>query len=183
MSGVLTPFLVDLKSVRQAVGSRDESLITRVIEKNPELFRPPDPEYDSGIPTSVALRHLVMGESPATDEPSAPKYGFALEALCNHLGERILPDCWGGVSWRALTDSGVEDVLMRSGPPVPLPDLQGGMTIGHLTVAEVAAELAKIDAGDQPPIEDEDLQELVDEYHGWLRKAAAKKKDVVLIYR
>jgi hypothetical protein len=180
MSSVLTPFLVDLKSLRQAVGSRDESLIAAVIEKNPDLFRPQDPEYDHGIPASLALRHLVMGESPNTDEQSAGKYGFALEALCNYLGERILPDCWGGVSWLALADSGVEDVLTRSGPPVPLPDLQGAMTIGHLTAAEVAAELSKTD---RPEIDDEDLQELVDEYQGWLQKAASKKKDVVFIYR
>jgi hypothetical protein len=180
MSCVLTPFLIDLSALRKAVGSRDESLIAAAMKKNPRLFESDFSDFD-GIPISLALRHLVMGES--LDDQCGPQYGYALESLCDHLGARILPNSWGGVRWVALSDSGVEEVLMRSGSPIPLPDLQGAMTIGHLTADEVAAELSKLGGADSPPVDDEDLQELIDEYHGWLRTAASTNKDVVLIYR
>jgi hypothetical protein len=46
----------------------------------------------------------------------------------------------------------------------------------------VAAKVAKL-GGANPSSDDEDLQELLEEYWGWLREAARKKKDIVLFYR
>ena len=70
-------------------------------------------------PRALALRQLVMGE--ALDRNSAAQYGFALELLCRHLGEEILPDAWGGGSWGALEATGLDDVLMGSGAPSRFP--------------------------------------------------------------
>jgi hypothetical protein len=179
MSYVLSPFLVDLERLRKAVGGRDESLIAAVVAAKPARFQIPEDEHAGMVSPSQALRQLVMGEE--LDKDSAVQYGFALKMLCGQIGDVILPDAWGGVSWRALVATGLDKVLMQSGPPVPLPPMPGSPVIGHLTAEEVAAKVLEL--GDaHPSNDDEDLQELLEEYWGWLREAARKKKDIVLFY-
>jgi hypothetical protein len=180
MSYVLTPFLVDLEKVRKAVGSRDESLIAAVIESNPDRFRVSEEEDAGQVSRSLALRQLVMGEE--LDPASAGQYGVALELLCGHLGKEILPGAWGGVSWLALEATGIDDVLTKSGPPVPLPPMPVFPTIGHMTAQEAAAKAPEVDDALSTE-DDEDLLELLEEYKGWLGEAASQKKDVVFFYR
>jgi hypothetical protein len=178
MSYVLTPYLIDLEKLRKSVGSGDESLIAAVISGNPKPFKADDEETEE-LSRREALRHLVMGDE--LDEDSAAQYGFALALVCHHLGEVILPDAWGGVSWRAVEATGLEDVLMRSGPPVALPPMPGLPVIAYLTAEQVVAEAAEI-GNAQLEDDDEDLQELLEEFVGWLRKAASKRKDIVFYY-
>jgi hypothetical protein len=167
MSYVLTPYLIDLEKLRKAVGSRDESLVASVIKDNREKSELTEP-----------LRQLVMGNQ--LDEAAGSDYGYALELLCGHLGEVLLPDVWGGVRWMAVEDAGLEDLLTKSGPPVPLPPTDFP-TIGHMTAAEVATKVAQLGKGHLTS-DDDELQELLDEYEGWLRKAALKKKAIVFFY-
>ena len=118
-----------------------------------------------------------MGEH--LDDDAGPQYDRALELLCRHLGEVILPDAWGGVSWMAVEDAGLADILTRTGPPVPIPATQG--SIGHLTAAEVAAKVSELGIAHLTSDHDE-LQELLDEYESWLRTAASKQKAIVFFY-
>jgi hypothetical protein len=180
MSYVLSPFLVDLVKLRKAVGSRDESLLAAVIDGNSGPFQITEEEYAGQVSPSLALRQLVMGEK--LDQDSAAQYGFALELLCGHLGEEILPDAWGGISWGAVEATGLDDVLMGSGPPVPLPPMPGFPVIAYMTAEAAAGRVSELD--DAHAIhDDEELQELLEEYKGWLREAALKTKDVVFFYR
>jgi hypothetical protein len=48
-----------------------------------------------------------MGEH--LDEEAGSQYGYALELLCRHFGEVILPDAWGGVRWMAVEDASLVD--------------------------------------------------------------------------
>jgi hypothetical protein len=150
-----------------------------------------------------------MGEAP--DSRSAHQYGYALERLCAHLGERLDADCWESIHWDVLEATGIEEILTRTGPPVPLPPIDNFPAIGHLKAADIASMVAKL--GDGPlktaapsgrkprrslrawllglllsrfsrrePLTDEDLRELLDAYAGWLRQAAARQKSLVFFY-
>jgi hypothetical protein len=234
MSSVLTPYLLSLEQLRQALGSRDEALIAAVLnsarQERARQERNDEPEHreehvdpalmqralehlrqafgdellitadrnelvigpgpNSGLQVhndepgqrdkdvERALRQLVMGEH--LEEDAGSQYGYALELLCRHFGEVILPDAWGGVRWMAVEDAGLADILTRTGPPVSMPDTEG-FTIGHLTAAEVAAKVSELGNAHLTSDNDE-LQELLDEYEGWLRTAASKQKAIVFFY-
>ena len=185
MSYVLTPYLIDLERLRQAVGSQDESLIAALLDEEASDF---EDEWEEGEPDEVsdleisldhAVRCLVRGEH--LGKAAGSQYGYAIERLCRHLGEAILPDIWGGVRWTAVEDSGLEDLLTTTGPPVRIPDPGGFPTIGHLTAAEVAAKVSQLGATHLTS-DDDGLQELLAEYETWLRTAAARQKAIVFFY-
>jgi hypothetical protein len=185
MSYVLTPYLIDLERLQQAVGSQDESLIAALLQAEASEFEDeweegePGEQTDSEISLEHAVRCLVMGEQ--LGKAVGSQYGYALERLCRYLGEAILPETWGGVRWAAVEDSGLEDLLMQTGPPVPIPDPGGFPTIGHWTAVEVAAKVNQLGTSHLTS-DDDGLQELLAEYENWLRTAAAKRKAIVFFY-
>jgi len=183
MSYTLSPCLIDLEKLCEAVGSRDESLITAVLGPEPNELKDAwetdeDAEVEGAFTPDTPLRHLVMGQ-PLIEEAGS-EYGYALMRLCEHLGEMIPPDLWCGVRWMAITDGGLEDLLTKTGSPVPIPE-RDFPAIGHWTAKEVADKVAQL--GDSHlTCDSDDLQELLDEYEGWLRAAAAKGKAIVFFY-
>lgn len=209
MSYTLTPYLVDLEALRRAVGSGDEALLAAIVAENPERLGSDEVEEEGEIPLGQALRHLVMGK--LLQKEPAYQYGYALEQLCDHLGEIPACDMWEGIGWQTLEATGVEQVLKRSGPPVPLPPSTDFPRIGHLTAGEIAATVAQLGnrhlttaapsgrkprrslasillsalqsrITQRPPLTDDDVQELMEEYERWLRHAAASGKSLVLFY-
>jgi hypothetical protein len=183
MSYALTPYLIDLEELRRAVGSRRQSLIAASLGGDPNELRDAweteeDAEVEGLVSFDQAVRHLVMGEP--LNQDCGSEYGYALERLCRHLGEVILPDAWGAVRWAAVTDSGLEDLLTKTGSPVPIPNTDFPV-IGHWTAAEVAAKVSEL-GGSHLTSDDDELQELLEEYEGWLRKAAAKGNAIVFFY-
>ncbi len=176
MSYVLMPFMIDLSKLRAAVGSKDAALVQAIRAHNPEEFTKVDRER--GLSLGDALSRLVMGEKLGNEKTY--QYGYALEALCRHLGEVIRPDTWGGVRWAAMEDTGVEAV-MESGPPVPLPPNDDFPTIGYLEVGDIRRRLKEAD-GNGMTNPDSDLQELLTEFEGWLRQAASNGKDLIFFY-
>ena len=180
MSYVLTPILVDISKLQTAIGSRDTALIDGVMAVNPEEFEDEgDEEQDDEIPLRVALRHLIMGDEVNTR--CAHQYGYALEKLCDYLGEVLLPDVWGGVRWEAVEACGLQGVL-GTGPPVKLPPIADFPKIGHIPRTNIDGHirLAKERLG---TVRDEELKELLDEYLEWLHSAQAKGTDVIFFYR
>jgi hypothetical protein len=174
MSYVLTPYLVDLNKVQQAFGSRDEALVATLIKGSPQQA-----DEEAETLKAKVLRDLIMGE--ASDPELAEEYGFALEMLCAHVGEVIPPNAWCGVRWAAVNKAGLAPLLTQVGPPVPLPRRGDYPTVGHLTADQVAAKVAEL--GDTHlTSDDQDMQELLQEYEGWLRQAALKGKAIVLFY-
>jgi hypothetical protein len=180
MSYVLTPYLVDFEALGRGFGSRDESLISAVIESNPKPFAASDGDGEGGVTLRKALEDLVMGNAPAED--SDHRYFRALMLLCKHLGaEVILPNAWGGVRWIAVRDVGLEDVMKRGFPESVAPTLYKLSVIGYMTAEEVQAKIKEL-SGARPKVKDEDLEELFEEYKGWLHKAGAKKKGIIFFY-
>jgi hypothetical protein len=209
MSYSLIPYVVDLDQLRNAVGSKDEALISALIAGDPERFQDEDPD-DEEISLGKALRQLIMGEP--LDAGSAHQYGYALKELCGHLGEEVAErDLWESIHWEVLESTGADELLNQSGSPVPLPRIESFPNIGHLRAADVTALVAKLGSGHlstaapsgrkprrslrsrlvgmllsrivrREPMSAEDVRECLDEYEGWLRKAAAERKSLVFFY-
>jgi hypothetical protein len=207
----LIPYVVDLDTLIRAVGSKDESIIAVVLEHDPEAFAEDEPEDepdDDEISLGQALRDLVMGQPPV--EGSAHQYGYALEQLCHHLGERLDCDEWCDIRWEVIEATGMEEIMDRKSP-VPLPETDDFPAVGYLTAGEVAALAAKLEQGPlttaapsgqqraptrpagpgalllrgiarRAALSEADTRELLDEYGLWLRKAAAKKQGLVFFY-
>ncbi|TWT38082.1 hypothetical protein KOR34_30500 [Posidoniimonas corsicana] len=177
MSYALSACVVDADQLTRMVGCGDESVVQQVMEADPEAFDyEPD---DDELSVAQALRHLVMGEPTQPDD--AHQYGYALQALCNHAGETILPDVWGGVRWAAVEDCGLEDLLTQTGPPIALPENDDFPAIGHLKRSELDAAL-KAARKRRDKVLDEDLEDLLDEFIDWLEAARSAHLDVVFFY-
>jgi hypothetical protein len=175
LSFVLTPILVDLDEVRKAIGCKDESLVEAIVGRLPRDSGGGEADDAGGVGLGEAIRRLILGEEP--DQEQALQYVRAFERICAHLGEVILPDAWGGVSWAAFSDTELEAVL-DGGPPVDLPLPVPGPCVGYLTAEAIADRVDGL-GDDHLESDDPDLQELLEEYEGWLRQAASKGKSIV----
>ncbi|MGV3719289.1 MAG: DUF7691 family protein [Actinomycetota bacterium] len=209
MSYSLVPYLVDLEQLRQAVGGKNEALLAAVIAGNPDALQDAEPD-DEELSLAQALRHLVMGEP--LDAGSAHQYGYALMELCRHLGEELPErDLWESIHSNVLESTGADELLSRTGAPVPLPKIDDFPYIGHLEAAQISALVDRLGGGRlisasptgrkprrsfrswligkllsritrRGPMTAEEVRECLDEYEGWLRAAAAKKKSLVFFY-
>lgn len=209
MSYSLVPYLVDLEQLRRAIGCKSEALLAEVIAGNPDVLRDEESD-DEELSLTQALRHLVMGEPP--EAGSAHQYGYALMELCRHLGEELPErDLWESIHSDVLEATGADELLSRTGPPAPLPKIDNFPYIGHLEAAQIAALVDRLGEGRlisaapsgrkprrsfrswligkllsritrREPMTAEEVRECLDEYEGWLRQAAAKKKSLVFFY-
>ena len=174
MSYTLIAYMIDLPQLRSAVGGKDAALVRAVRKTNPAKF---DADED-GLSLGDALEQLVMGREPG--KKATHQYGYALEHLCRHLGKMVPVDLWSGVRWEAMEDSGVAEI-MNSGPPVKLPKIPDFPLIAFLDRTQVADRVKRMGAAGLTH-EDEELQEMLGEFEGWLRAAAKGKKDLVFFY-
>jgi hypothetical protein len=209
MSYSLVPYVLDLEALGRAVGGADEALIAAIIQRDPEDFAEGEPDA-AGVSLGEALRALVMGGPFVSG--AEHQYGYALERLCEHLGERLdRGDVWADIRWDVIEGTGMEEILDDAGPPVPLPKINSYPAVGHLTVAQVAEMAASLAQGHlttaapsgrkrrpgfrarivglilrqitrREPLSAADLRELMDEFEEWLRQAAAKKQGLVFFY-
>ena len=211
MSYSVGAYAVDLEELRRAIGSRDETLLAALIEQNPDLGEPDeDAEEEGKVSEGMALRHLVMGETP--HPPSAYQYHYALEELCRRLGEWLPGDLWTSIRWWVLEETGFEEILAM-GPPVDLPPSEDFPRVGHLTVEQVRRLVERMGPDGhlttaapsgkkgrrslrtrivqaifsrllprRDPMTADDLREMLDEYEAWLREAASKGRALVFFY-
>ena len=174
MSYSLVPYQIDLAKLRDAVGGQDTQLIESIRAQDPERFDSDEYELSLG----EALKQLVMGEELGTT--ATHQYGYALEKMADHLGQRLPFDLWCGVRWAAMEDSGVAPIL-ESGPPVPLPKIPDFPGIGFLERDKIATMVTTM--GEEGLTDDdEDLEELLKEFEEWLRAADRAKEDLLLFY-
>jgi hypothetical protein len=177
MSYALVPYLIDLKKLTAAAGSKDKRLVDAVVKAHLKAFE----ESGSGGEKSLrdALTELVMGDE--LDSDYGHVYGYALEKVCRHLGKRLDVQYWDATRTDALEDTGVERLLEESGSPVPLPRIFDFPSIGHIPADKIKATLKDMrerldDCGDA------DLRDLLKEFVSWLEDALSQKKALMLFY-
>jgi hypothetical protein len=124
MSSAFTVYLVPFDQLKRVPGSKDQGLIEAIAESHEYFYSSIDElAEDDDVPTCrEALEQIVNGEPLA--EHLGYLYGYALEAICSHLGEEL-----EGVSAISRASGWIEPVdafLKDKGVPVTLTDLVFG---------------------------------------------------------
>lgn len=136
---------LDLQRLRSVFGSKDGAFIEEVLraqadelENNDAFFE--DRIAEGSFPNSeVALRKIVEG-TPEGNGAEA-MYAYVLKILCEHLGVSLGADVY------AIRDHPYDSKLAASGPPIPIPfDTSDFPEVGFLSIDEIPAEIARIDA-------------------------------------
>jgi hypothetical protein len=188
---------LDLDRLRSIYGSKDEAFVAEFLNAkaddlagNDEFFG----EMGDGFPTSeTAVREIVAGDIPQREGAEAV-YGYVLKILCEHLGQPIGDDV------AAIRDHPYKSQLVANGPPIPIPiNLADFPEIGHLALADIPAEIKRIDSapgrakkslklailskltggviGRQ--MSDEDVAEDMEAYRATLKEALQKRLSIV----
>ena len=175
MSYSLVPYLIDIAQVESAVGSKDESIIDNIRKRHPELFD----SASRSAPLSVALSELILGTPLERRRP--PQYSHALEWLCDEFGTRLNCNVLSGIRWDAMQDSGIADLIRRGSTPLALSFVPDFPFVGVLprSVCQGMAE----SLGDDALVHSvPELQEMLEEFEGWIREAARKNLDLMFFY-
>ncbi|WLD10314.1 DUF7691 family protein [Planctellipticum variicoloris] len=137
---------VDLDRLKAVFGSRDKRFLANVLQAQSQALRDNDDFFENiGAPgelpsSEVALGAIVAG-AISHGKAAAPVYGYVLKILCEHLGEMIDGDV------AAVRDHPYRSQLIASGPPLPIPCTgEDFPEIGHLSLADIPAEIQRIDA-------------------------------------
>ena len=173
MGYVLSAYVVDQQAIAEVIGSRNGTLVSRIVRSNPEEFDDDDDfPAESRRPTlRAALQQLVADPSGITDDP---QYRYAFEELCRFLGklsfaERFNPRSIG------------LDRLFDSALPFPVPNPGDFPRLAYLPAAGIEAELRWVDSlakGDRA----ESTKELVTAWLRCLRFARRKHCGVAIVY-
>jgi hypothetical protein len=156
-----------------------------------------DREGDTRPPVSCAevLRHIIFGEQ--YDQRAGFKYGYVLEALCEHYGKR-LDDAWApmyqGAKWRkqvtaAFKAAGIPDTLFRSlekmterGAPITIPEIDDFPGIGYLKREEMAETRAALSEVNLTAMKDRDVREDLEALLRWFQTCGESQRDLVCFY-
>jgi len=184
MSSTFSVYAVSFDRLRRVPGSRDRALIEAIATTHEDFFAQIDELADSEeeVPTCrEALEQLVEG-SPLADH-LGHLYGYALEAVCAHLGRELdgVPAISGASGWIDPVDA----FLREKGVPITLTDLVFGASpvdlptpddhpyIGSWPPESIPTALAAIRGVDTAGL-DFETAETVDLIRGWLEAAASE---------
>lgn len=157
-------FGVDLEQVNAAIGSSDSGLVATICGN----LRP-DPFAQPGDPTVAdAVQKLVDGERDESYEGRALQL-YALEALCEHLGERLAGE--GHVGY--IDDLGWDTKLLATRIPFGLPEAPDFPGVSHLTAEEAREEYGRFSEMDVD-CEEGWIEEAREAFIGWLQQCAKR---------
>jgi hypothetical protein len=168
MSYTVSPYLLKIDDLKKVVGSNDQTLFTAVLknkaeedgdvweeepEENDECVdddndneEDDDENIDDEDGIKQAICAIINGD--LNNENIEPyQYGYALEVICQYLGEREFIEALESVrgSW---TFNEMWSWILESKPPVPIPDDGDFPCIGHLYHADIQKELDRTNALD-----------------------------------
>jgi hypothetical protein len=148
----LVPYIVDIEKVKNAINSGNKELLAKVLQKS-ELeddFDPnksdeeesDDDDEDDEPSLGRTVGDLILGRKRV--EWAGFQYGYALEQLCSYFGKIPEGDNWCGVRWEIMEATGADVLLVSSGSPVQLPEIDDFPTIGFLSAQEVQKAVQSI---------------------------------------
>src|SRR5687768_15969189 len=115
MSSTITAYAISLDTLESAIGSNDEDLLSDIAEQRAGFLESIDDINDEAELTCLdALTHLVNGAD--VNDDYGYLYGYAVEALCMHLGHVL--DNVSGISGSA--DWIEEPVALLAVQKIPL---------------------------------------------------------------
>ena len=168
---------VDLNKLTSFSGSKNESIVDEIVSsldeelEDNDAFFEDEIEHDESPTTEEALRQIARGDELTSDAPAM--YGYALQILCEHIGQQIDHD-----DIAAVRDHPYESALITSGSPINIPyDEADFPEIGFIAASDIANEIAAIDTAPTPS-----NQDLVDDaaaYRAALQIAVDKGLSVV----
>ncbi len=190
MSYPYSAHAVDLKKLAKAAGSKDAKLKATLAKKfadeiaeNAEWFAD---EIAKGAPKlDQAIAEIIDGTAPKKSKHGF-QYGYALEKLVMHFGERIDEDELGIGAGECLEKAlkkakqpTFEKLTKNLVYPIAIPKPADFPDVSTMTPKDIAAAIKALDAID-PLIEDDDVKEVSAALRSWCTKAAKKKRGLVL---
>lgn len=184
-------YAVDLKRLRDVVGSGDAALIAALVAEHARELTSVDELNPPAPPTATeAVAALIHGRMPSGEVNF--KYGYALELACRQLGQALSNQHWSAMNGEWFDT--VEDAYLElggqtkicndifwSGPPVELPFIDDFPAIGTLQAERVGPLLAALEAaldGARSSPESAALYEIAE----WLRIAERDSLGIVTFY-
>lgn len=176
--------------VLQQLTTEEAEQFERFDEMLDDVLDPDEPR--PAISFEVALTNLVFGR--AMNGQFGFLYGYALEMLCLHYGERLPNRHWSGMGsdWgetvqQGLTDAGVDERVisvrhwMYRGAPLKIPAPDDFPSIGYVRAAEVSPALIELQKATADSL-NEEVAESVDEVRHWLTTCQVRQCDLVSFY-
>ena len=200
MSYAPTAYAIDLDALKALYGSKDTKLATKIVAKLGEEIAEKNAWFEDDIVKGAprvedALRELIAGT--CTKKKHGFMYAYALELACGVLGTNLYAAEWLNSEWfdafqDVLPKGRVKKLLTATNVtenpkmivPIPKPGDFPGM--GYFTVDECVEIAAALEPVKLDPDEDygdftgEDLEEGLTELRGWLKKATAKRRGLML---
>jgi hypothetical protein len=142
---------LDLDRLKAIFGSKDGNFTTEILKARKRDFKDwneqfEDDEGEDYLKSEQALREIVAG-SFGEHEHAEAMYGYTLQIICEHIGQRV-----GGDDVFSVADHPYASRLAASGPPIPIPyDKSDFPEIGFLSLAQIPDEIKQIDAAPRRP--------------------------------
>jgi hypothetical protein len=187
----LSVFLVPGKKLAAIPGSGDQRQLEHVLNKMASSLASYDEQMvDVSDPNDLthgqALREIFEGHFSKPRLYS--RYGWALEILCDFLGERLDngPFCPCDDDWYEQLDEVLEEagvpirfLYLTGNPPIPLPSQNDWPEVGHWTNLEIR-QAAPLLVGRLLQVEDEEVGEALEAMQGWLGQAAKVRGSILV---
>lgn len=140
-----------------------------------------------------ALAQLLTGGEQHEDY--GHKYGYALEMVCEHFGERLSNSHWSAMhsDWideveQAMVEAGIDPQVLSvgrhlfyRGSPIAISTPYDFPAIGYMRVSEMPAATQAIDAGNLSDM-DEEVRESVLQIRQWLTRCIETDRDLICFY-
>lgn len=151
-------YAVDIDELTSLFGSNDDvqreilGACAEEIEDNDACFA--DEIEDGSVPsTGAAISEIVSGTT--SNKTAGFMYGYSLKMICEHLGEYVEGGEYGVAN---VSDHPYQSLLVKSGPPIPIPISDDFPEIGFLRLDQVDEEISRASSPhDKPASESAEL--------------------------
>jgi hypothetical protein len=189
-----------LKGLGQAVGvsAQHKKALQDFFDDSDDEDEDEESSDEEFASAADVLRHLITGEKPARRVAHRFKYGFALQYLCQHLGDelprgdgwlelqskwaRMLDQAMKSVGIPAKTLSVAKHLAKRGSPFEAVPKYSDAPEIGFLKRDEIERALAALSGASFEGVGAEEQIFLAD-IRGWLQTCAESKRDLICFGR
>jgi hypothetical protein len=179
MSSSLNVYALPMERLRQLIGSRDQTTIDAIVEGKEDFFSGVDDIHEEvELTCADAVAELLNGEW--SEDAPGYLYGYALEAICSHIGETLPNICpiSRASDWIEEVDALLEDKgipvrltgLVDGGSPVPIPEPDDYPFIGTWTAAELALAKSAFESADLTDI-DPEMALTLQQVRDWVQAA------------